>query len=360
MERRFSHAPLAQLHLSLSRLSDTQLTDELSRSVADERHSTVRVVALLDEFDRRRLYLRYGFPSLFAYCTGKLLMSEDAACRRIAVARAIRRHPDLLERLNDGRLSITTAGLLVQKLTPTRLEAVLDKAAFKSKREVEVLIAAEQPLPPVRAVIRKTPQMKPTLQTPTTCSAPSSDDARASESPTTLSELISQAVPVPRPVPPRHVVAPLSAVHYKLQVTISASARERLQEIQDLMRHRLPSGDPATIVEHALEVLHRELLKQKAADVARPGFGKSPAEAKGRHIPAAVIRAVWRRDEGRCAFASGDGKRCGSTSGVEFHHVQPFAVGGAATAAARGPIRCWRRPARRRRIGRLRRLRRVA
>ena len=46
---------------------------------------------------------------------------------------------------------------------------------------------------------------------------------------------------------PKPVVAPLSESHYKLQVTISASVRQRLQQIQDLMRHRLPSGDPAAI-----------------------------------------------------------------------------------------------------------------
>ncbi|HEX6324385.1 MAG TPA: HNH endonuclease signature motif containing protein [Vicinamibacterales bacterium] len=134
------------------------------------------------------------------------------------------------------------------------------------------------------------------------------------------------------PIPSRRpIVAPLSESHYKLQVTITAAARERLGQIQDLMRHRLPNGDPAAIVEHALEVLHAELLKQKAAEVAKPRTGRAAADAKGRHIPASVRRAAWRRDEGRCAFVSGDGRRCGSTSGVEFHHVQPFAVGGAAT-----------------------------
>jgi 5-methylcytosine-specific restriction endonuclease McrA len=85
------------------------------------------------------------------------------------------------------------------------------------------------------------------------------------------------------------------------------------------------------IVEHALEVLHAELLKQKAAVVAKPRVGRAAAEARGRYIPASIRRAVWRRDEGRCAFVSRDGRRCGSTSGVEFHHVQAFAVGGAAT-----------------------------
>jgi hypothetical protein len=131
----------------------------------------------------------------------------------------------------------------------------------------------------------------------------------------------------------RPIVAPLSESHYKLQVTISAAARERPSQIQDLMRHRIPNGDPAAIVEHALDVLHAQLLKEKAAIAAKPRAGKGADEAKGRYIPASVKREVWRRDQGKCAFATADGRTCGSTSGVEFQHVQPFAVGGSASAA---------------------------
>jgi 5-methylcytosine-specific restriction endonuclease McrA len=39
---------------------------------------------------------------------------------------------------------------------------------------------------------------------------------------------------------------------------------------------------------------------------------------------------VWRRDEGRCAFI-GERGRCQETGGLEFHHVVPYAQGGAAT-----------------------------
>ena len=42
---------------------------------------------------------------------------------------------------------------------------------------------------------------------------------------------------------------------------------------------------------------------------------------------------MWRRDEGRCAFVSADGRRCGATYKLEFHHLHPFAKGGAATVA---------------------------
>ena len=42
-------------------------------------------------------------------------------------------------------------------------------------------------------------------------------------------------------------------------------------------------------------------------------------------------RAVWQRDQGRCAFLGRTG-RCRETALLEFHHVRPHAAGGAATA----------------------------
>jgi hypothetical protein len=40
---------------------------------------------------------------------------------------------------------------------------------------------------------------------------------------------------------------------------------------------------------------------------------------------------VWKRDGGRCAFVAKDGRRCAETGGIEFHHIDPYALGGEAT-----------------------------
>jgi 5-methylcytosine-specific restriction endonuclease McrA len=56
-------------------------------------------------------------------------------------------------------------------------------------------------------------------------------------------------------------------------------------------------------------------------------MGATPSSST-RRIPAAVKRAVWNRDGGRCAFVGTEG-RCASTGFLEFHHVVPFAAGGA-------------------------------
>jgi hypothetical protein len=49
-----------------------------------------------------------------------------------------------------------------------------------------------------------------------------------------------------------------------------------------------------------------------------------------RDIPAHVCRAVWRRDEGRCAFVGRKG-RCTERAFLELHHIKPFGHKGPAT-----------------------------
>lgn len=296
----------------------------MPRLARNERTATADFVAGLAEFDRRRLYLGLGFASIYSYCAARLHLKEGAAYRRIETARASRRHPVILEMLRDGRLSVAAAALIGPNLGRPGAEELLAEASGKSKREVEVLLARRNPKPPAPSLIRKLPEagvIAPRIAPPDT-----------DEPPMSLSELMTSSAPAAsRPASRRPVVAPLSESHYKLQVTISASARERLQQIQGLMRHRVPSGDPAAIVEHALEVLHAQLLKDKAAQVAKPRPRNQAVEAKGRYIPASVKREVWRRDEGRCAFLAPDGTKCGSGDGVEFHHVRPYAAGGEAS-----------------------------
>jgi len=60
-----------------------------------------------------------------------------------------------------------------------------------------------------------------------------------------------------------------------------------------------------------------------------------------RHIPNAVRRAVWRRDEGQCAFVATTGRRCSERNFLEFHHIQPYALEGPATVGNIS-IRCRR------------------
>ena len=123
---------------------------------------------------------------------------------------------------------------------------------------------------------------------------------------------------------------PLSPDRYKLQVTIGGETLEKLRLAKDMLRHALPSGDEAVLLDRALTSLLADLARRKfaATDRPRPGNGATPGS---RHIPAEVRRAVWLRDLGRCAFVARDGRRCGERAFLEFHHLRPYAVGGEAT-----------------------------
>ena len=108
---------------------------------------------------------------------------------------------------------------------------------------------------------------------------------------------------------------------------------QKLQVARDLLRHAVPSGDAGDIFDRALTALIDDLSRTKLAVVKKPARRPRATAAGSRHIPAKVKRAVWRRDKGRCAFVADSGRRCEERGRLELHHVEPYAVGGAATVA---------------------------
>lgn len=231
------------------------------------------------------------------------------------------------ERLVSGELTLTAVGLLRQHLTLENHREVLDAARHKSKREIELLVARLSPQPLVPSSIRRLP--RPVV------SAPSSPpvDVATPVAPPVVNPV--QTATAPRTTKP--VVRPLTPERYKLQVTLSAEGHARLRQVQELMRHQVPDGDLGVLVERAISVLLDQLRRQKLAATARPR-GARAAHSRSRHVPAAVRREVWARDQGRCAFV-GENGRCTETGFLEFHHVEPFARGGATTAENLG-LRC--------------------
>jgi hypothetical protein len=133
------------------------------------------------------------------------------------------------------------------------------------------------------------------------------------------------------------VIAPLAPERYKVQFTASRETHDRLRRAQDLLRHTIPDGDVAAVVDRALTLLVEELERRKLAATTRPRPPQSLA-SESRYIPAAVKRSVWSRDDGQCTFVGTEG-RCTERGFLEFHHVVPFAAGGE-TSAGNVTLRC--------------------
>ncbi len=144
--------------LHLKSISDDELLRRLSELLQQSRRVESELVAHIGEVDARRLYAREAASSMFAYCTEVLHLSEPEAYLRIAVARASRKHAVLLEMLSEGRLHLSGIAKLAPCLTEANRETLLARAAGKSKREIEELVAELAPKPDLPATIRKLPE----------------------------------------------------------------------------------------------------------------------------------------------------------------------------------------------------------
>ena len=140
---------------------DDELLRRLGELVSHSRRVEVDLVSHIGEVEERRLYAREAFPSMFAYCTGALHLSEAEAYLRITVARAAREHPLLLTMLGDGRLHLSGIVKLLPILTRENRDWLLERATHRSKRQIVELVAELSPRPDVPSLMRKLPQGEP-------------------------------------------------------------------------------------------------------------------------------------------------------------------------------------------------------
>ncbi len=300
--------------------------------------ATAELVAHLAEVDVRRLYLGLGCSSMFTYCTERLHLSESASFARIEVARAAKRLPWLLQCLAEGSLTLTAVRRLAPVLTQDNCDRLVSEARHRSMRDVEGLIARERPKPDAPSRVRRLPK-----RTERVSKRVDNEIAVAFS----LEDSASPNHGVPRSDRPS--IQPTAPERFRVQFTAGAEMRERIQRLQDLLRHRIPDGDLAGVIDAALIELLTKLEKQKCGSVAkgRPRCGERDAARAGsprpttqrttqttRATPRAIRREVWRRDGRRCRFVADDGKRCSATGFLEFHHVDPFARGGGTTVTS--------------------------
>ena len=109
----------------LRTLSDSELSQTLSRMRCDERSLQVKLLSYLAELEQRQLHLLEGYSSLFSYCTKKLGYSESATNRRVRGARVLRRFPQCAKLLEEGTIKLSTLSLVSGLLDAGNVEELL-------------------------------------------------------------------------------------------------------------------------------------------------------------------------------------------------------------------------------------------
>ncbi|MFZ5892580.1 MAG: HNH endonuclease [Myxococcota bacterium] len=280
-------------------LSNAELLARMPVLVLCERSATAEVVEHLMEIDRRKLYLSEACSSLSAYCRERLGYSEDAAGKRVRVARLALEVPQVLDELRSGRIHASGLILLAPHLTRENADELLGEAKCRSRREIERLLAARFPRADVETSVTPlgTPASMYRERNPTDGAA-------------------------------RERLEPLSAASYLVQFTASNELYVKLQHARELLSHSNPAGELAPILERALDELIRCEEKRRMG----AGAPRKQRQLKdgSRHVPLEVARVVWKRDGARCTFVDDKGRRCSERRFITIEHRIPHARGGRA------------------------------
>jgi hypothetical protein len=73
------------------------------------------------------------------------------------------------------------------------------------------------------------------------------------------------------------VVRAVAPARYQIQVPVSAETHGKLRRAQDLLRHVIPDGDPAAVLDRALTVLLEQVERRKCAMRSTAGRSSRPS-----------------------------------------------------------------------------------
>jgi hypothetical protein len=328
---------------------------EISAQLADllrrERAALAEFLVALADFDRRRLWVDLDHASLFAFLVKDLGLSNGAAFYRKTAADLVQRFPQIVEPLRDGRLCLTTVVELSKIITNENATEVLPRFFGASKRDAKNVVAEIAPEPaPERTVVTSLITARPAEADADQAELRPANHLRANSGPAPQEgSLIPSRVDSPRTV-----VEPKNAELSRVHVTVSRKLVEMLEAARAALSHSHPGATDGEILEVGLGLIiqrhakRRGMVKnprKKAAESMPPGSAPSPAAeaapvVQGRYVPAAIRRAIWQRDDGKCQWKLEAGGICGSTCRVELDHIEPFAKGGRILKPEEGRLLC--------------------
>lgn len=294
--------------LELRNLSNAEVISRLESLVKSEKETTTEVIRHLAEVDRRRLYAELGYSSLFDYAVRNLGYSNSAATRRIKVARAAKKLPELFGYLEEDKVTLSSLNVVSDLLLGDNGKQVLKDIVNKSKDETEWLVASYHPVNRIRDKVEKVL----VGQVPTGQRNLFISDENSSYNRRELDE------------------------KFKFSFSANQEFLEKLKRVQDL-RFAGNAGDISleTIFGEALDLVikkycpkerqeRREARKAKR-ELKRVLFKKKPFNP--RHIPLWLRDEILKRDNYECSYEGTNGK-CRCTVGLEIDHIVPFAKGG--------------------------------
>lgn len=106
----------------LKYISDVTLDKSLKSLVSKEREVLTSILQHIEEVDRRKLYLKMAYPSLFDYLTKHIGYANGSAQRRIDAARLNREVPDVISSIQAGKVNLAQIALMQKAIRQVQIE----------------------------------------------------------------------------------------------------------------------------------------------------------------------------------------------------------------------------------------------
>jgi hypothetical protein len=224
----------------LETLDDAALHESTKKVAGKVTRNEAKLIARIALTDRRRSYRRRACTSTFEYCRKELNLSESDACKYIQLARLALRLPIVLEFLEaPGREGIHRSGMtvLAPHLDEHNACELLSLARGLTRRQIRSLVCAASPLPP------------------------------------------------PPPTPPAQISydrepANNHAEQHTLELTPDRALRDKLDQLTERLRGRIPSTDPTSVVAWAVQAAI-DTIDREWAEGAGASADSSPRRVSG-------------------------------------------------------------------------------
>ena len=283
----------AAITTTVSALSDERLLERTKELSGIEHHLEVVVIDHLREIQKRRLYLRRGFSSLFDYAVRELGYSDAAAWRRLKAMRLCADIDGVRERLQDGSMTLNAAAQLQNAFD--RQERNRDRAARSAPGRNGFEAAARSqdgsaPAPePAQPAERKP---APVLDRSARRALVEQASGKSSRQVMRLLADVDPELAVPA-----DRVRPLGARRWEIKAVIDDECRCGLERLKGLLSH----VDPHMTLGQIVGRLVQEGLDRH--DPARPPRGRrtSARAAGAKRTSAAKTQADSTRDAASAA-----------------------------------------------------------
>ena len=261
--------PTEAVTTTVSALSDDRLLERTKELSGIEHHLEVVVIDHLREIQKRRLYLRRGFSSLFDYAVRELGYSDAAAWRRIKAMRLCADVDGVRERLQNGSMTLNAAAQLQHAFD--RQERKKERAARSAPGGAGFGAAAQSQdgAAPAWPAERK-PVPAPVLDPEARRELVEQASGKSSRE---VMQLLAEVDPELAAAADR--VRPLGGGRWELKAVIDDECRRGLERLKGLLSH----VDPHLTLGRLMARLVREGLDRH--DPARPPRGRRAAPAKG-------------------------------------------------------------------------------